>query len=276
MKTCTFCTSFLLLSLLIDSCTDPNVANEPGTPHEGKFGGSESGDVLSLYPSANSDYGVIQVNNESQTYPAGSAATAILRAQFSSDTISSRTLVDAGEVTIASATLSKDVGYGSTYYSATTNTNSTDGVQVIFSVAGNSTTGVPAFTDSLYVSDVLTVTAPTFDTTAGGFVADKSTGLSVSWSTDASTDSCFIVLTYLAAKDTAGFGDIYPHRYWWVHTADDGAYTFSSEILSAFTANNVTLLMTIVRGTTKRIAVGSKNYFLKGTSSALTPLLLVP
>lgn len=276
MKTCILYTSVLLLSLLTASCADPNVVNEPGTPHEGKFGGSESGDVLSLYSSADSDYGVIQVNNESQTYPAGNAAMAILRAQFSSDTTSSQTFVDAGEVTITSVTLSKDVGYGSTYYSAATNTNNTDGVQVILSVAGNNATGVPTFTDSLYVSDVLTVTAPTFDTTAGGFVADKSTGLSVGWSTDATTDSCFIVLTYLAVKDTTGFGDIYPHRYWWVHTADDGAYTISSEILSAFTANNVTLLMTIVRGSTKRITVGSKNYFLKGTSSALTPLLLVP
>lgn len=261
--------SFLLVIafVILSTCTN---ATRPSSSDVGSMSTDGKGMGAIMF-SRYGNFGRITIGNRSIAVVNGMASRTEFRGYFHSDTTTSNK-VDGGTVTLAGQTLGKTVLSGKTYYSTSASTSSTDGVFASINISGNTGTGIPAIVDSIYVPEVFDFSSPSFDVSSHAFIADRSSGLTLTWNDDSNIDSVIIAISYLKSDDTTSFGD-WPNRYWWIKTPDDGSYSIPNTVIDDFTAPR-DIQLVVIRNNFKVVTASGKDYGFLGQSVAYFVLAL--
>ena len=121
------------------------------------------------------------------------------------------------------------------------------GSTAVFGLTGNSSNGVPAVTDSLYIPSVITVSSPN-----GGTDVSRSQSLVVTWNVDGLNDSILIGIEYSASLNELVFDSTLPHpNYrWWTLTEDDGSFTIPSSVMGNLNVGTLAVVR-VARGKSK-------------------------
>ena len=138
------------------------------------------------------------------------------------------------------------------------------GSVAVFGLTGNSSYGVPAITDSLYIPSVVTISSP-----VQGTDVSKSQGLAVVWNMDGLNDSVLVGIEYNASLNELVVDSTlaYPNYRWWTLTNDDGSFTIPSSVMANLNVGTIVKVL-VARGRSKWSGATSYPIDLYGYSIA--------
>lgn len=167
-------------------------------------------------------------------------------AQFFNDSTLSDSTEDVGAVSFGSITINTNVAtYGTRDYqfSASDRTNGSNpsqwGTNVTFGIGGGSST-YSAFTQSMYVPEVIYLDGFTHSCTSILPQLSKSNPVTLTWNSDANNTTVAVVFMYDGAASYANNSSLSSSTYTTtVTTADNGSYSITTSDLAAYSVGSV-------------------------------------
>lgn len=138
----------------------------------------------------------------------------------------------------------------------------TFGAVTTWSLGGNSSVGIPAFSDNMYVPAEIRITAPT------ALDVSKSQPLTVTWNQDGNNESILLVVDYRVDESLMRDSTLTTAKYrWQTVTDDDGSYTINPADLAAIPVGGL-MDITLARGISKKSGTASHPFHIYAYSTA--------
>ncbi len=137
------------------------------------------------------------------------------------------------------------------------------GSVAVWGLSGNISSGIPSFSDTMYVPDEIVMTFPTANTTIS-----KSAGVTVTWNQDTNNDTVAVWLQYDYAVSRFADSTISsaPYSKYWL-TTDNGQFQISTSQLSSIPTGGYASII-IARGNSKLIGPSTHKFVVYGATTA--------
>lgn len=166
--------------------------------------------------------------------------------------------VDGGTMTAGDLGITWDSGHG--YYAVG---QPTFGAVSDWGLSGNSTYGIPSFSDEMYVPSVIKLTAPVGPNTT----LSKANDISVQWNVDPNNSQGVLVGVRYDGATSMFVDSTMPYFVyeWHDFTADDGSYTIPAAALDTIPVGGY-VAVTVARGASKEVGTTNKRFHIYGYS----------
>jgi len=121
--------------------------------------------------------------------------------------------------------------------------------------------GIPAFTDSMYIPEEIVLTAPVASTIS------RTTGVTVGWNADAANDSVVVGFRYDVITIVADSTLPYTDYSWYRIVPDNGQYTIPASAFSAIPVGGYVEVV-VARGNAKLIGPSTHKFHVYGATAA--------
>lgn len=140
----------------------------------------------------------------------------------------------------------------------------TFGAVTAWSIAGNPASGIPAFTNSMYVPAEIRIAVPTVSTVA----ISKSQPLTIEWNADANNEAVLIIVDYMVDESLMRDSNLTTTDYRWkTITDDDGSFTVVPSDLAGLPVGGLFQIV-LARGASKKGGTTSHPFHIYAYSTA--------